>query len=251
MSPNRYVPGFVSTTARSSKRAKEFGFCPSFCPPKVPGSTPSSRSGCMPRRLLWNPMVCSRLSSWLNAFVLTLAAPMNLLFPLSKRSCDYALGKDSSAPNSSLSPAQTTYAYRLAKTGTWVGGTATNCYPAGSDQDCVGDNWIPSLDNNWQDYYDAEFRGFNDVTINGPASGEMRIDAYFSTKGWGTSHSDGGNYNSGHLYEEDVYGPYGYLQMPVLLNITTNTYTSNPNSCFGSSLNAVYNPCEVMITKSR
>src|SRR6266478_9157836 len=91
MSANRYVPGFVSTTARSSKRAKEFGFCPSFCPPKVPGSTPSSRSGCMPRRLLWNPMVCSRLSSWLNAFVLTLAAPMNPLFPLSKRLRDYAL----------------------------------------------------------------------------------------------------------------------------------------------------------------
>src|SRR6266852_3153454 len=91
MSANRYVPGFASTTARSSKRAKEFGFCPSFCPPKVPGSTPSSRSGCMPRRLLWNPMVCSRLSSWLNAFVLTLAAPMNPLFPLSKRLRDYAL----------------------------------------------------------------------------------------------------------------------------------------------------------------
>ena len=88
----RYVPGFVSTTARSSKRAKEFGFCPSFCPPKVPGSTPSSPSGCMPRRLLWNPMVCSRLSSWLNAFVLTLAAPMNPFFPLSKRLRDSALG---------------------------------------------------------------------------------------------------------------------------------------------------------------
>src|SRR5258708_15172124 len=91
MSANRYVSGFVSTTARSSKRAKAFGFCLSFCPPKVPGSTPSSRSGCMPRRLLWNPMGCSRLSSWLNAFVLTLAAPMNLLFSLSKRLRDYAL----------------------------------------------------------------------------------------------------------------------------------------------------------------
>src|SRR6266852_3373389 len=97
MSANRYVPGFASTTARSSKRAKEFGFCPSFCPPKVPGSTPSSRSGCMPRRLLWNPMVCSRLSSWLNAFVLTLAAPMNPLFPLSKRLRDYALGYSNGA----------------------------------------------------------------------------------------------------------------------------------------------------------
>jgi hypothetical protein len=38
-------------------------------------------------------MGCSRLSSWLNAFVLTLAAPMNLLFPLSKRLRDYALGR--------------------------------------------------------------------------------------------------------------------------------------------------------------
>lgn len=159
-----------------------------------------------------------------------------------------ALGKDSSA--SALSPAQTTYAYRLAITGAYSG-SGTWCYPAGSDQDCVGDNWIPLQDNNWQDYYDAEFRGFNDVTINGPASGEMRVDAYFSTKGWGTSESDGGNYNSGHLYEEDVYGPYGYLGGPVLVSITANTYTSNPNSCFGTSLNSIYNPCEVMITKSR
>src|SRR6266567_5416181 len=93
MSANRYVAGFVSTISRSSKWAKEFGFCPSFCPPKVPGSTRSSRSGCMPRRRLWNPMGCSRLSSWLNAFVLTLAAPMNPLFPLSKRLRDSALDK--------------------------------------------------------------------------------------------------------------------------------------------------------------
>jgi len=41
---------------------------------------------------LWNPIVCSRLSSWLNAFVLTLAAPMNLLFLLSKRLRESALG---------------------------------------------------------------------------------------------------------------------------------------------------------------
>src|SRR5258708_23288784 len=48
----------------------------------------------MRRRLLWNPMGCSRLSSWLNVFVLTLAAPMSLHFPLSKRLRDYALGSE-------------------------------------------------------------------------------------------------------------------------------------------------------------
>jgi hypothetical protein len=50
----------------------------------------------MPRRLWLNRMVCSRPSSWLNAFVLTLAAPMNHIWLLSKRSRDYALATQKS-----------------------------------------------------------------------------------------------------------------------------------------------------------
>jgi hypothetical protein len=169
-----------------------------------------------------------------------------------------ALGSDSS----SLSPARTSYSYRLARTGTYSGNPPYYCYPAGTDSDCVGDNWILSSDTNWLDYYDAEFRGFNVVTIAGPASGEERVDSYYSTKGWNTASSDGSNYDSGHLYEEDVYGIYGGTQ-EVLLSITQNQYTGScplsnlsncattlPNACNGN-LNPSYNPCEVMVTATR
>jgi hypothetical protein len=135
-----------------------------------------------------------------------------------------ALGSDSS----SLSPARTSYSYRLAKTGTYSGNPPYYCYPAGTDNDCVGDNWILSSDTNWLDYYDAEFRGFNVVTIAGPASGEERVDSYYSTKGWNTASSDGSNYDSGHLYEEDVYGIYGGTQ-EVLLSITQNQLPASPS----------------------
>src|SRR5260370_24882292 len=64
----------------------------SCCLPKVPGSIPLSRNGCMRRSILSNPMDCSRQSSWLNVFVLILAAPMNHILPLSKRLRDYAIG---------------------------------------------------------------------------------------------------------------------------------------------------------------
>src|SRR5215472_6419031 len=85
-------PGFVITTARSRKRAKGCASCPSFCPLKVPGSTRLSPGGCMPGRRWWNPTACLPPNSWLNAFVLILAVPMNLLFLLSKRLREFALG---------------------------------------------------------------------------------------------------------------------------------------------------------------
>ncbi len=53
-------------------------------PRRALGRVPLSRSGCMPRRSLLNLMECSRPSGWLNAFVLTLGAPMNHISPLSK-----------------------------------------------------------------------------------------------------------------------------------------------------------------------
>src|SRR6266566_2129011 len=89
---NWFGTRFASTTNRSNKRAKAFVSCLSSCPPKAPGSTPSSRSGCMRRRRWLNLMACSRPSSWLNAFVRILAAPTNHIWLLSKRSRDYALG---------------------------------------------------------------------------------------------------------------------------------------------------------------
>lgn len=64
-----------------------------------------------------------------------------------------ALGTDSSA--SSLKAAKTTFSYyRLAYTGTHSG-SGVFCYPDQYqvDKDCVGDNWLPSGDMDWQDYY--------------------------------------------------------------------------------------------------
>ncbi|HEY6412037.1 MAG TPA: hypothetical protein VIY29_31650, partial [Ktedonobacteraceae bacterium] len=63
-----------------------------------------------------------------------------------------AIGKDSST----LTPATTTYAYQLAVTG-------HGCHAAGSDTDCVGDNWLPidtgngHHDSDWADFYHGEF----------------------------------------------------------------------------------------------
>src|SRR6266571_4191401 len=155
-------------------------------------------------------------------------------------------GKDSSA--STLALAKTTYNYRLAKTGTYSGNPPYYCYPAGTDQDCVGDNWFPNGDGDWQDYYHSEFRGFNAVYITSPAS-DLTADYFFSTKGWGTPQSDGGNYNAGHLYQEDIYSGNAVVDTN-LLRRTTSTHTSNPNTCNGT-YNSVYPPCEVMVLSSR
>src|SRR5712691_2624663 len=91
-----HVSKMVRTWIREHNRQakqedKGVRILPFFLPTKSPWLNPTSRSGSMPRRRLLNPMGCSRLNSWLSAFVLTLAAPMNLLFPLSKRLRDYAL----------------------------------------------------------------------------------------------------------------------------------------------------------------
>jgi len=47
----------------------------------------------MRRRRLWSLMECSRPSSWLNAFVLIFSAPMNPIWPLSKRWRESALDR--------------------------------------------------------------------------------------------------------------------------------------------------------------
>ncbi len=162
-----------------------------------------------------------------------------------------AWGTDSSA--TALQPATTTYAYRLAVVGgaTCPTGTGTGTAPPGQT-DCVVDSWIPTnsgaQDTDWQDYYHSEFHGFNVVAITSPAK-DLTVDSYFSTEGWGTPNSNSGNYNSGHLFEEDVYAGNAAVDS-ALLSKKVNTYTLNPNSCIGV-LSPVYNPCEVMILKSR
>ncbi len=159
-------------------------------------------------------------------------------------------GTDSSA--TALQPAVTTYSYRLAvvRNATCPQGTGTGTAPPGQT-DCVTDSWAPSnggLDSDWQDYYHSEFHGFNVVAITSPSK-DLTVDSYFSTEGWATPNSNSGNYNSGHLFEEDVYEGNAAVDS-ALLSKTVNTYTLNPNSCMGL-LNPVYNPCEVMILKTR
>jgi YD repeat-containing protein len=155
-----------------------------------------------------------------------------------------ALGTDSSS--SSLTPAVTTYNYRLAKTGTHQSGS-TYCYPAGSDSDCVGDNWLPSNDTDWQDYYHGEYQGFAQVWITSPA-GELTVDQYYSTEGWYTSWSDPANFLGANLYEEDRYSGNGAVSS-WLLSTTINTYSASSNAC--RSTTPTYPACEAVLLSTR
>ncbi len=164
-------------------------------------------------------------------------------------------GSDSSA----LLPTTTTYHYRLGAYGTYNGNDDGFCYPAGSSPylpgqtDCTFDTWIPgnsgTQDSDWRDYYHGEFRGFQTLYTTSPA-GDLTADNYFSSEGWATPESNSGNYNSGFLFEQDVYS--GPSTSGPLLSKTVNKYTgSGPynNACNGL-LSVVYTPCEVMVMYS-
>jgi RHS repeat-associated protein len=157
-----------------------------------------------------------------------------------------ALGKDSSA--STLAPAVTTYNYRLAKTGTYSG-SGTWCYPAGSDSDCVGDNWLPSGDGDWQDFDHQEYEGFAQVLITSPA-GDLTVQDYYSTAGWNTvwSYSNGFpagiNFLGGSMYEEDFYSGNAAVS-GALLQSVTSIYATGTNAC--RSATATYTACETVL----
>src|SRR5262245_39402923 len=53
--------------------------------------------------------------------------------------------------------------------------------------------------------------------------GDLTVDNYYSTEGWNTPESDAVNYNSGNVYEEDVYR--GNSTSGPLLRKTTTTYS--------------------------
>ncbi len=163
-----------------------------------------------------------------------------------------SIGTDSSSSSRfTETPAITTYAYRLAKT---AGGYNKQppyfCYPDQyGDQDCVGDDYIPATysggqDSDWQDFYHAEFRGFNIVDITSP-SGDLTQNAYFSTEGWATGSGNSGNYDAGQMYQQDIYSGNSTA---TLLQETKTVYAGNnspPNSCDGS-LNVTYVPCLII-----
>ncbi|MEO6893364.1 MAG: hypothetical protein ABI324_30635, partial [Ktedonobacteraceae bacterium] len=155
------------------------------------------------------------------------------------------VGQDSTALPASTT---TTYRYRLAKTG-------SNCpADATGNTDCVGDNWIPAnshgLDQDWMDFYHGEYHGFNVVYTTSPA-GDLTVGSYFSTKGWGTYETDGGNYNSGSMYQEDIYQGNAAVDS-ALVQRTINTYTGpDNNSCNGVVGDTIYSSCIVMMERTR
>ncbi len=166
-------------------------------------------------------------------------------------------GTDSS--NSQLHPAITSYSYQLAKTGTYFSGDpfcnpGTGPYPPPLDyEDCVGDDWIPPSDTDWQDYYHSEFHGFAVVFITDPA-GNLTVDNYYSTDGWGHPESDFPNYNSGQIYEEDVYNG-NWATLSAWISDTQTIYAGDPslnpppsNACMPAADlgSTTYIPCKSM-----
>ncbi len=157
------------------------------------------------------------------------------------------VGQDSSALPTSTT---TTYRYRLNK----VGDDSTCPADSAGNRDCMGDTWIPAnsqgLDKDWMDFYHGEYHGFNTVYTTSPA-GDLTVDSYFSTKGWGTYETDGGNYNSGSLYQEDIYQGNAAVDS-ALVQRTINTYTGpDNNSCNGSLPDLIYSSCIIMMERTR
>ncbi len=155
-------------------------------------------------------------------------------------------GKDSSASN--LSPAKTTYSYyRLAKTGT---GCPADQF--GLETDCVGDNWLPKGDTDWQDFFHGEFRGFAQVwTLS--AANDLTVGSYYSTEGWNTPSTDGANYNAGQLYETDSYNGSGSTLLSKTQTVFAgmSDWNSSATSSSCRSSQATYVACEVVVVKSR
>ncbi len=145
--------------------------------------------------------------------------------------------------SSTMSQAMTTYAYVLKVT------VSTGC-PADSQNDtnCVGDNWIPPSDSDWEDFYHAQFQGFNTVDIVSPAD-DLTVQSYFSTDGWNTSSGYGGNAFAGDLAQEDIYqGPSS--SGPHLVNITNNYAGYNGTSIPCIANVNPYDPCEAIVYSS-
>jgi hypothetical protein len=139
-------------------------------------------------------------------------------------------GKDSGL--STVSLATTKYSYSLAYTGT---GCSAATLGSLTDRDCVGDDWIPSSDVNWLNYYDSEFSGFAAVdTIS--SAGDLTVDHYASTEGWGSPTTDAENYLTGTLKDEEIYSGSGTSK--VLLQQIKNTYAGDDNGGSDGSCDA-------------
>lgn len=161
-------------------------------------------------------------------------------------------GKDSSA----LSAPTTTYSYyHLAQTGNYVSGAW--CHPdqyQGGENQCVGDNWLvrqTGVEEDWQDYYHAEYRGFDQVWQVSPA-GDLTVGYYFSTEGWNKPATDPADYDAGQMFQQEIYQG-GSFDPNKLLSRTVNTYPtlSNPMACYTPTGSSPYAACDVMILGSK
>ena len=104
-----------------------------------------------------------------------------------------AWGSDSSA----LAASTTSYHYRLASFGTYPhSGESFLCYPAGNppylpgQTDCPFESWSPL--NPGGGVPTSEYRGFA-VVYTTTAAGDLVVDNYDSTEGWGTPQTDAVN----------------------------------------------------------
>ena len=145
------------------------------------------------------------------------------------------LGTDTS--NSTVKVATTMYHYQLSTTGS----------------NTVGDNWIPSGDTNWLNYfYDGAFKGFAAVNILSP-SGDLTVNHYYGTEGWGTPPTDLINYASGSLTEQDVYS--GSSTTGPLLEQTINAYGgasgSNTVTSCDTAVTGMFIPCETVLLSTQ
>jgi RHS repeat-associated protein len=178
-----------------------------------------------------------------------------------------ALGKDSGDPN--LQHATYNYTYTLGVWGTYATDYSSSgpyCYPAGNpapkgEDDCVFDTYINGppggeQDDDWQDFYHGEYRGFGKVYIT-PPNGNLIVESYYSPEAWGTPAYDPNNYQSGSLIKKDIY--WGSAEIDgQLIQETVNQYSgtadflpsgSSPYSgaCTDTDVSDTYTPCEVVL----
>lgn len=102
----------------------------------------------------YDPLHCARYSDCTGSY----QHPDDRAWSVQVVTSTIALGDDSNA----LAPATTNYNYRLTKTGS----NTSTCTPAGSDADCVGDNWTPK--NSTTGAADSGWVGHERGTVSGP-----------------------------------------------------------------------------------
>jgi hypothetical protein len=126
---------------------------------------------------------------------------------------------------------------------------------SGCNGPCYSDNWLPSGDQEWLSYYHSEYRGFNAV-ITRPTDRATSVSYFYSTLGWRTPESAGGDFNAGQRYQQDTFDG-SIISDATLLSRTTISYpgvTGGPfetlHAC-DTTQDAVYTPCLVAPLRSK